>query len=89
MKPTSICRNLGGFHPPYTDSLASAKIADKKQEHADREMELLQKAVKAGWKKAEHTARDTDLDPLRAREDFKKLLSDLERKPATKPARQP
>ena len=70
-------------------SFASAKIADKKKEYADRAMELLQKAVKAGWNNAKHTAKDTDLDPLRDREDFKKLLADLERKPAAQPKPQP
>ena len=70
-------------------SLASAKTADKKREYADRAMELLQKAVSAGWNKAEHTAKDTDLEPLRNREDFKKLLADLEKKPAAPPAKQP
>ena len=61
-------------------SIASTKIADKKQEHADRAMELLQKAVKAGYKDAAHMAKDTDLDPLRGREDFKKLMVELETK---------
>ncbi len=63
-------------------SLASVKITDKKNEYADRAMELLQKAVKAGWNDAKHTASDTDLAPLRDREDFKKLLADLEKKAA-------
>jgi hypothetical protein len=45
---------------------------------------LLQKAVKAGWNDAYYTAKHTDLDPLRNREDFKKLLADLERKAAAK-----
>ena len=58
-------------------SLASGKIADKKQEYADRAMELLQKAVQAGYKNASLMAKDTDLDPLRDREDFKKLLASL------------
>jgi hypothetical protein len=70
-------------------SLASTKIADKKTEYADRAMELLQKAVKAGWDDAEHTAEDTKLDPLRDRDDFKKLLTDLEKKSAAEPATQP
>jgi hypothetical protein len=43
-------------------------------------MELLQKAVQAGFKDAAHMAKDTDLDPLREREDFKKLLTELEQK---------
>jgi Tfp pilus assembly protein PilF len=53
---------------------------------ADRAMELLQKAVKAGYKDAAHMAKDTDLDPLRGREDFKKVLAELEGKVA-KPSR--
>jgi tetratricopeptide (TPR) repeat protein len=59
-------------------SIASVKIADKQQEYADRAMELLHKAVQAGWTDATHIAEDTDLDPLREREDFKKLLSSLD-----------
>ena len=70
-------------------SLASIKIADKKNEYADRAMELLQKAVKAGWNDAKHTASDTDLAPLRNRDDFKKLLGDLETKAAAAPAEKP
>jgi tetratricopeptide (TPR) repeat protein len=65
-----------GFACVY--AVASGKIADKKQEYADRAMELLYRAVKAGWKDAAHMAKDTDLDALREREDFKKLLSELQ-----------
>jgi eukaryotic-like serine/threonine-protein kinase len=61
-------------------SLASGKIAGKKAEYTDRAMELLQKAVKAGYKNAAHMKKDTDLDPLRDREDFKKLIAELEEK---------
>jgi hypothetical protein len=70
-------------------SLASTKISDKKNEYADRAMELLQKAVKEGWDDAGHTARDTDLDPLRNREDFKKLLADLQKQQAAQPENKP
>ena len=38
------------------------------------------KAVVAGYKDAAHMAKDTDLDPLRMRDDFKKLVADLEKK---------
>ena len=57
--------------------VAAAKIADKKQAYADRAMELLHKAVKAGYKDAAHMAKDSDLDSLRDREDFKKLMESL------------
>jgi hypothetical protein len=43
-------------------------------------MELLHKAMKAGFKDAAHMRKDTDLDPLRGREDFKKLIAELEKK---------
>ncbi len=62
-------------------AIASGKSADKKQEYADRAMELLQKAVKAGWSDGAHMAKDTDLDPIRGREDFKKLIEGLPAKP--------
>jgi tetratricopeptide (TPR) repeat protein len=61
-------------------AVASSKIADKKPEYADRAMELLTKAVQAGWKDATHMKKDTDLDSLREREDFKKLVAELEAK---------
>jgi len=70
-------------------SLASTKIAGKKKEYADRAMELLLKAVKEGWNNALHTANDTDLNPLRNREDFKKLMADLEKTAAARPGKEP
>ena len=53
------------------------KDGGKKDEHAKRAVELLQRAVQAGYKDAEHMKQDTDLDPLRGRDDFKKLLQSL------------
>ncbi len=61
--------DLACFH-----AVASGKAADKKREYADRAMELLHKSVKAGYKNAGHMAKDKDLDVLRGRDDFKKLL---------------
>jgi serine/threonine protein kinase len=49
---------------------------------ADRAMDWLRKAAAAGYKDAAHMKQDTDLDALRGREDFKKLLADLEAGPA-------
>jgi tetratricopeptide (TPR) repeat protein len=59
-------------------AVASSKIAGKKAEYSDRAMALLQQAVKAGWKEAAYMKKDPDMDPLREREDFKKLLAELE-----------
>jgi serine/threonine protein kinase/Tfp pilus assembly protein PilF len=58
-------------------AVASGKVADKKQEYAERAMELLQKAVKAGYSDAAHMQKDSDLDSLRGRDDFKKLMQQL------------
>jgi serine/threonine protein kinase len=61
-------------------AVASGKSTDKKQEYADRAMVLLHQAVKAGYKDATQMKKHTDIDSLRERDDFKKLLSDLEAK---------
>jgi len=49
------------------------------KDDADRAMQWLQKAVQAGYKDAAHMRKDTDLDPIRDRADFKKLLAELEK----------
>jgi hypothetical protein len=38
---------------------------------------LLRRAVQAGYRDAAHMWKDPDLDALRGREDFKKLLAEL------------
>ena len=43
-------------------------------------MEMLNKAVKAGFNNGEHKAKDSDLDPLRVRADFQALLASLQPK---------
>ncbi len=53
----------------------STKQADLE---ADRAMTWLKKAVAAGYRDAAHISDDRDLDALRDRADFKKLLSDLQ-----------
>ena len=59
---------------------AKAKTADAAkhaQDDADRAMQWLTLACAAGYRDAAHMKKDTDLDPLREREDFKKLLDSL------------
>lgn len=53
----------------------------------DWAIELLQKAVKAGFKEFAHMAKDINLDRLRGREDpgTPKLLAELETKSPPKP----
>jgi hypothetical protein len=49
-------------------------------EQADAAIALLTKAVAAGYMDVDRLKKDKDLDPLRMREDFKKLLVELEAK---------
>ncbi|MCC6511584.1 MAG: tetratricopeptide repeat protein, partial [Pirellulaceae bacterium] len=58
---------------------ASSRSNEAQQKQfADRAMELLNQAVRAGWKDAAHIKRDTDLDPLRERADFKALVEQID-----------
>ena len=52
--------------------------------HADQAMALLRKAVDAGYRYIPLYRTEGALDPLREREDFKKLLTELEQKSAAK-----
>ena len=47
-------------------------------EQADQAMAWLKQAVAAGYKDVAHMKKDKDLDPLRDRDDFKKLLDSLQ-----------
>jgi eukaryotic-like serine/threonine-protein kinase len=63
-------------------TLAAAAVKDDaklRDQYAARAVELLRQAVAKGFKDATHMKKDIDLDPLREREDFKKLLADLEK----------
>jgi tetratricopeptide (TPR) repeat protein len=46
--------------------------------YGDAAMKVLKDAIGKGYKDAAHMKKDTDLDPLRQREDFKKLIAELE-----------
>jgi eukaryotic-like serine/threonine-protein kinase len=61
-----------------------ADAARLAKEDADKAMTWLHKAVAAGYKDAAHMKKDADLDFLRDREDFKKLLAELEAKATPK-----
>jgi eukaryotic-like serine/threonine-protein kinase len=62
-------------------ALSAPKSADRVKQ-AELAMEWLKKAVAAGYKDIDQIRTDTDLDSLRDREDFKKLVADLEAKVA-------
>jgi hypothetical protein len=50
---------------------------DQKQVLAAEAVQWLREAIAAGWHDAVHTSRDSDLDPLRDRDDFRRLLAEL------------
>lgn len=67
----------------------SEKAVNDANTEADQAIAWLTKAVAAGYKDADHMKKDKDLDALRDRPDFQKLLTELEAKAKhkeTKPA---
>jgi uncharacterized protein (TIGR02996 family) len=61
------------------------KLSEAKREglfrtYADEAMDFLGQAIVEGYIDAGHMKKDTDLDPIRKREDFKKLIAELEAK---------
>jgi tetratricopeptide (TPR) repeat protein/tRNA A-37 threonylcarbamoyl transferase component Bud32 len=62
---------------------------ETKEKYAARAVELLRKAVAKGYKDAAHMRKDADLDALRQRDDFKKLLADLEADAKPKDKKEP
>jgi serine/threonine protein kinase/tetratricopeptide (TPR) repeat protein len=55
-------------------ALASAQDHDKKETYASRAVELLQRAVQTGYNNVDHLKQDADLNPLRGRDDFQKII---------------
>ncbi len=66
-----------GYNLARLYAFASTKIDAKKTEYANRAMELLLKAVAAGFQDAARLVKSDDLLPLRDRDDFMKLLAGL------------
>ncbi len=60
-----------------TSDPGSGLTAHDGQAEADQAMKSLGRAVAAGWKDRAHMNADTDLDPLRNRNDFRALMMDL------------
>ncbi|HEV3448170.1 MAG TPA: serine/threonine-protein kinase, partial [Gemmataceae bacterium] len=58
--------------------LAGPRRKELAQSYAERAMLLLRQAVAGGYKDQAHIRKDPHLEPLRGRDDFKKLLADLE-----------
>jgi tetratricopeptide (TPR) repeat protein len=70
---------VGIYNIACVQALMVPKFSDPARQ-ADLAMEWLRKAVAAGYKDLAVMKKDTDLDVLRKRDDFKKLLAGLEPK---------
>src|SRR5262245_3040802 len=62
------------------DKLDDKQRKETAQFYGDAAMKLLRDAVSKGYKDVPHMKKDTDLDPLHQREDFLKLIAELDGK---------
>jgi tetratricopeptide (TPR) repeat protein len=60
------------------DKLGDTQRKEAAQFYGDAAMKLLRDAVSKGYKDVAHMKKDTDLDPMRQREDFQQLVANLE-----------
>jgi tetratricopeptide (TPR) repeat protein len=72
----SLCIPIVAKH----DKLDATQRKDAAQFYSDAAMKLLRDAAHKGYKDVAQMRKDTDLDPLRQREDFRKLIAELEGK---------
>ncbi len=63
-----------------TYALAAERLPSEQDKLADRAMELLKQAVKLGYDNAKRLRADSDLKQLRQREDFIRLVAEVESK---------
>jgi hypothetical protein len=64
----------------YAQAAAATREAGTAERYAARAVTLLRDAVAKGFKDATHMKRDENLDSLRKRDDFQKLLTELEKR---------
>src|SRR5262249_52430452 len=69
----SLCVPIVAKH----DKLDATQRKEAAQLYGDAAMKLLRDAVSKGYKDLAHMKKDADLDPLRQREDFQKLIAEL------------
>jgi tetratricopeptide (TPR) repeat protein len=72
----SLCVPIVAKH----DNLDATQREEAAKFYGDAAMQLLRDAVSKGFKEVGHMKKDTDLDPLRQRDDFRTLVAELEGK---------
>jgi tetratricopeptide (TPR) repeat protein len=71
----AICIPLIGW-AKRDDALTPAERAER-QRLGDEAIKALRRAIDGGWRNVAHMNKDEDLDSLRERDDFKKLIAEL------------
>src|SRR5262245_18211112 len=72
----SGCNPIAAKHQKLDDQ----QRKESAQLYTDAALKLLRDAVSKGYKDVAHIKKDPDLDPLRQRDDFQKLIAELEGK---------
>jgi serine/threonine protein kinase len=68
----------GWFEFACVYAVASKSVAGREAAYADRAVELLFRAIAAGYQAVARITADAELDALRGREDFQRLITGLE-----------
>jgi tetratricopeptide (TPR) repeat protein len=71
------------------DHLSAAPRAELAETYSTRATSLLRQASQAGFSDLSRLKQDPDLDPLRSRAAFTRLLAELEKQPSTTPSTTP
>jgi hypothetical protein len=75
--PWALYRLACAYSRLSAEGGGAAPAPDDREAHAARGMEVLHRAVSAGFVDVGRLARDPDLDPLRSRPDFQDLMAGL------------
>lgn len=62
----------------HDGKLSPAECAQLRARYADRAMDFFRQAVAEGWHNPQAIRTDPDVEPLRVREDFRKLVAELD-----------
>jgi serine/threonine-protein kinase len=90
-QPADDAYKAAGFFArciPLADKDSKRPEARRKElarSYGDRAVEALRQALSKGYKDIAHLQKDKDLDPLRPRDDFQKLLAEPEKASANRP----
>jgi hypothetical protein len=77
--PRDVCLySLASYAPDYDSKLTAEDRARLKEQYIGRSIHYLRQAVAKGFRNAASMKNDKELDPLRSREEFQKLVHEAE-----------